>query len=107
MEIQPQTLAVPLHKKSVFSLWFVFGCIGLAALAIKASRPSQWLTAAFVLGPAFWIALGGPMFIYRWQHNSEPLVRGLVFALRMAFLLLVHEYVVPFVVMLLDGVIHV
>jgi hypothetical protein len=106
MEIEPKTLGVPLLKRNWSPLWGALGCVGVAALAIKASRSSQWLTAIFVLGPAFWVAFGGPMFVYRWQNNSAPLLRGLVFVLRIAFLLVVLWYVVPFVVTFLDGVIH-
>jgi hypothetical protein len=46
------------------------------------------------------------MFIHRWQSNSVPLLRGLVFVLRLAFLLGVLWYVAPFVVALLDRVLH-
>lgn len=106
MEIEPKTLGVPLHKRNWSPLWFALGCIGVAALAIKASRVSQWLTAIFVLAPTFWVAFGGPIFIYRWQNNSAPLLRGLVFGLRMGFLVVVFWYVVPFVVAFLDGVLH-
>lgn len=107
MEIEPKTLGVPLHKKNWSPVWFALGCIGIAALAIRASRLSQWLTAIIVLGPAFWVAFGGPMSIHRWQNNSVPLLRGLVFVLRIGFLLGVLWYVAPFVVALLDRVLHV
>lgn len=106
MEIEPKTLGVPLYKRNWSPLWFALGCIGVAALAIKASRLSQWLAAVFVLGPTFWVAFGGPMFIYRLASSSAPLLRWLVFALRMGLLLMVYWYVVPYVVALLDGVLH-
>jgi hypothetical protein len=104
MEIEPTSLGVPLHKRNWSPLWFALGCIGIAAFAIKASRLSQWLTVIFVLGPTFSVAFGGPMFVYRWQNNSLPLLRGLVFLLRIGLLLGVFWYVVPFVVSLLDRV---
>lgn len=106
MEIKPKNLGVPLYKRNWSPLWFALGCIGAAVLTMKASRLSQWLTAIFVLGPTFWLTFGGPMFIHRWQNNSVPLLRGFVFVLRIAFLLGVLWYVVPFVVTLLDGVLH-
>ena len=106
MKIEPKTLGVPLNKKTWSPVWFALGCIGVAAFAIKASRLSQWLTVIFVLGPAFWVAFGGPMFLHRWQNNAAPLLRGLIFALRIVFLLGVFWYVVPFIVTLLDGVLH-
>ena len=106
MEIEPKTLGVPLYKKNWSPFWFALGCVGVAAISLKASRLSQWLTAIFVLGPTFWVSFGGPMFIHRWQSNSVPLLRGLVFVLRLAFLLGVLWYVAPFVVALLDRVLH-
>ncbi len=105
MEIEPKNLGVPLYKRDWSPFWYVLGCVGLAAWEIKASRLSQWLVVIVVLGPAFWVAFGGPAFIYRWQNNPVPLLRGLVFVLRIAFLLGVLWYV-PFVITLLDGVFH-
>jgi hypothetical protein len=96
MEIEPKTLGVPLYKKNWSPFWLALGCIGVAALSIRASSLSQWLTAIFLLGPAFWVAFGGPMVIHRWQNSSAPLLRGLIFVLRIAFLLGVLWYVVPF-----------
>lgn len=104
MEIESKTFGVPLYKKNRSPFWFALGCIGVAAISLKASRLSQWLTAIFVLGPTFWVAFGGPMFIHRWQNNPASLLRGLFLVLRLAFLLGVLWQVAPFVVALLDGV---
>lgn len=106
MEIEPKNLDIPLYKINWSPLWIALGCIGAAAVTIRASRLSQWLTVLIVLGPAFWVAFGGPSFIHRWQNNSVPLLRGSVFALRIGFLLMVFWYVVPYIVALLDGMFH-
>jgi hypothetical protein len=102
MEIEPKSLGAPLHKRKWTALWFALGCVGLAAFAIRASRPSQWIISVFVLGPTFWITFGGPTIIHRWQSNRVLSLRGLIFILRIAVALAVLQYVVPFLVALLD-----
>lgn len=106
MEIEPKSLGVPLHKKNWSSFWFALGCVGVAVVTIRASRLSQWLVAIFVLGPTFWVAFVGPAFIHRWQDHRAPIVRGLVFVVRLAFLLTVLWYAVPWLTALLDQLLH-
>jgi hypothetical protein len=103
MKLEPPNLEVPLRKKKLSCLWFIFVCIVLAALALRASSLSHWLTAIFVLGPAFWVALGGPHFVYQSQFVSAPLMRGVAYVLRIGFAFVVFSYVSPMAVKFLNG----
>jgi hypothetical protein len=105
MKIEPDSLGIPLNERKQPSFLFFIFCILGAAYAIGASRLSEWLTAIFILGPAIWVALIGPSFLYRLPRNSA-LSRGFVFALRIAFLIAVSWYVAPFAVAVLDGWLH-
>ena len=107
MDIEPKSLGASLHKKNWFPFWVVLGCIGLAALTIKPSRLSQWLACLFVLAPAFWIGFRSPGIIGRWEYGSDPLLRGLIFALRIVFMLCVMWYAVPWSISVFDGVMRV
>ena len=104
VKIEPKTLGIPIYKKTCSLLWFALGCICTAAFSIRASRLSQWLTVIFVPGPAFRLAFGGPMLIHRRENNAAQLLHGLMFILRIAFVLAVLWYILSFAFALLDGV---
>jgi hypothetical protein len=102
MDIEPRSLDIPLRKRSWFPLKFAVGCVVVAAVAVRHSRASQWLAAILVLAPVFWLAFGGSSLVRQFHSRASPVGQAVVFALNIAFLILVIWYVVPWAVSLLD-----
>jgi hypothetical protein len=81
-------------------------CVLLAAWLLQANRLSEWATSIAVLGPALWVVFGGPTFVGTWQKHRVPVVRGIMFLLRIAFGIVVLRYVAPLVVSFLDRLLN-
>lgn len=95
-----------IYNSRYFAFWALLLSFGVAALTVGASRSSEWIFCALVLGPSMWVAFGGPSYIRRWHKHRMPIVRGLVFVLSLAFFFAMLKYGYPWSVALLDGILQ-
>lgn len=106
MDIEPKSLGIPLGKKDRSPAWFALGCIAIAAMAVKPTGLSQFIASVVVLAPALWFAFGGPSFLTRWREHLLVALRVLAFCCKVALLLAIYWYVVPWFGTVVDRALH-
>lgn len=108
MNFTPRNLNILLKKSGHFGFWLFLACVAFATFTIKPNTVASWAVTLILVAPTFWFGFFGPASLDNWTRNHRYVFAGwLVFALKLAILVMIIKFVAPVAISFLAGLHHV